>query len=217
MKDPFVPHLLLNSLHICLEAHVSLRCNVVPVSQTSGPWLQPYRVWNAASRHQQIAGRRCPLEQLRQLVSCHCSLAAVYAFPSQRGALPPTGPPQVARTRCIRLLYVLRLWAGDLFWRGLCCGPSCLWRLWGWAAMLSLPGRALPLIGRPLQRPVRRAVVLLAGREVRVILRPPQLLRAAPGSEARRLPRPPDCSALHRPPCPTHNRSASAVSRNSLG
>lgn len=47
--------------------------------------------------------------------------------------------------------------------------------------------------------------------------RPPPLLTAAPGSEAHRLPHPPDCSALHRPPCPAHNRSASAVSRNSLG
>ena len=48
-------------------------------------------------------------------------------------------------------------------------------------------------------------------------LRPLRLLRAAPGSEARRLPRPPDCSALHRPPCPTHNRSASAISYSSSG
>ena len=48
-------------------------------------------------------------------------------------------------------------------------------------------------------------------------LRPPRLLRAAPGSEARRLPHPPDCSALHRPPCPVQNGSASTISLSSLG
>ena len=47
--------------------------------------------------------------------------------------------------------------------------------------------------------------------------RPPRLLRAAPGSEARRLPHPPGCFALRRPPCPTHNGSAPTVSHMSLG
>ena len=41
--------------------------------------------------------------------------------------------------------------------------------------------------------------------------RPPQLLRAAPESEAHPLPIPLDCSELHRPPWPAHYESASAV------
>ena len=34
-----MPYLFLSSLHICLEALVSSRCNVVPVLQASSPWL----------------------------------------------------------------------------------------------------------------------------------------------------------------------------------